>query len=46
MSSKQDSDKRAKDQQERRDATRTPPSPQGGPPLINDGPELVRDGNC
>jgi hypothetical protein len=46
MSRKQDSDTSDKDRQERRDATRTPPSPQGGPPLVNDGPEQVRDGNC
>jgi hypothetical protein len=46
MSSKQDPDTRDKDRQERRDTTRTPPSPQSGPPLLNDGPELVRDSNC
>ena len=46
MSSKQDSDKRDEDQQERRDAPPARPSEPSGSPLINEGPELVRDTNC
>ena len=46
MPNKQDSDKRDKDQQERRDAPRERPSEPNGSALINDGLELVRDGNC